>query len=89
MFVLLVTIYRKVTPSFATKIIPGVFLVIMFTTRFFLEYTKTRQATYTTDLPFTTGQMLSVPYIIVGILWIIWAFTSESKDTKDDKASLN
>lgn len=87
MFVLLITIYRKVTPAFATKIIPGVFLVTMFTTRFFLEYTKTRQAAYTTDLPFTTGQMLSIPYIILGILWIIWAFKSTSKDSKYDKAS--
>ena len=87
MFVLLVAIYRKVTPAFATKIIPGLFLVTMFSTRFFLEYTKTRQATYTTDLPFTTGQMLSIPYIIVGMLWIIWAFKSASKDIKYDKDS--
>ena len=89
MFVLLVTIYRKVTPAFATKIIPGVFLVTMFTTRFVLEYFKTRQAAYTIDLPFTTGQMLSVPYIIVGIVWIVWALKSSAKDMKDDKASLN
>jgi phosphatidylglycerol---prolipoprotein diacylglyceryl transferase len=89
MFVILITIYRRVTPAFATKIIPGLFLVMMFTTRFLLEYTKTRQASYTTDLPFTTGQMLSIPYILVGIVWIVWAFKSASKDLKDDKASLN
>ena len=87
MFVLLVAIYRKVTPAFATKIIPGVFLVTMFTIRFLLEYTKTRQAAYTTDLPFSTGQLLSIPYVILGILWIIWAFKSASKDSKYDKAS--
>lgn len=89
MFVILVTLYRRVTPAFATKIIPGLFLVMMFTTRFLLEYTKTRQAAYTTDLPFTTGQMLSIPYIIVGIVWIAWAFRSDSKESKNDKASLN
>jgi len=48
----------------------------MFTVRFLLEYTKTRQADYTTSLPFTTGQMLSVPFIILGILWIVWAIRS-------------
>ena len=84
---LLIAIYRKVTPAFATKILPGIFLVAVFTARFFLEYTKTRQAAYTTDLPFTTGQMLSIPYIILGILWILWAFKSASKDKKYDKAS--
>ncbi len=79
-FVLLVVIYRKVTPAFATKILPGVFLVTLFTARFFIEYAKTRQAAYVTDLPFSTGQMLSVPFILVGIIWIIWAFkTKEAK----------
>ena len=76
---ILVTLYRKVSPAFATKILPGVFLVLLFTVRFLLEYTKTRQAAYTTDIPFSTGQMLSVPYIVLGILWIIWAFKTKNK----------
>ena len=75
---ILITIYRKVTPAFATKLLPGVFLTLLFTARFFIEYTKTRQASYTTDLPFSTGQMLSVPYIILGILWIIWALKTKT-----------
>lgn len=79
--VILVTLYRKVTPAFATKILPGVFLVLLFTARFAIEYTKTRQAAYTTDLPFSTGQMLSIPYILIGIVWIIWALKNRySKD---------
>ena len=78
-FALLVTIYRKVTPAFATKILPGVFLGTLFTARFFIEYAKTRQAAYATDLPFSTGQMLSIPYIIAGILWIIWAVRTSKK----------
>jgi len=77
---LLVTIYRKVTPAFATKILPGTFLITLFTTRFFIEYAKTRQAAYTTDLPFSTGQILSIPFILIGIIWVIWAFkTKEEK----------
>ncbi len=81
---ILVTVYRKVSSDFATKILPGIFFTYMFIVRFLLEYTKTRQADYTTDLPFTTGQILSVPFIILGIVWIIWAFMSNSKDVKKD-----
>ena len=77
---LLITIYRKVSPLFATKILPGVFLITLFTARFFIEYAKTRQAAYTTDLPFTTGQLLSLPYIIAGIIWIVWALRVTSKE---------
>jgi len=75
---ILVTVYKKTAPAFATKILPGIFLTYMFIVRFLLEYTKTRQADYITSLPFTTGQMLSVPFIIIGILWIIWAFKKRS-----------
>lgn len=79
---LLVTVYRKVSSNFATKILPGIFFTYMFTLRFLLEYTKTRQAEYTIDLPFTTGQLLSIPFIILGIVWILWAIISQNKVEK-------
>lgn len=78
-FVILVGIYRKVSPIFATKILPGIFLVLVFTARFFIEYAKTKQESYTTDLPLSVGQMLSIPYVLLGIVWIIWAFKSRHK----------
>ena len=80
LFLLMLTVYKRVKPDFATKILPGIFLTFMFTVRFLLEYTKTRQADYTTSLPFTTGQLLSIPFIILGVGWIIWALTSRSAD---------
>lgn len=83
--VLLLAIYRKVSASFATRILPGVFFTYMFTLRFLLEYTKTRQAHYSTELDFSTGQLLSIPFIILGIVWIIWAFKTHkiSKTQKE------
>jgi len=71
---LLVYIYKRVSPIFATKILPAVFLTYMFSIRFLLEYTKTRQADYQWDLPLTTGQALSVPFILIGIVWFIIVF---------------
>jgi len=81
LLLILVIVYRKVTPIFATKILPGIFFTFMFIMRFLLEYTKTRQADYTTSLPFTTGQMLSIPFILLGIIWIIWAIKNHHKVT--------
>jgi len=72
-FVILLTVYLKSKPDFATRILPGVFALLLFGARFVLEYFKTRQADYTTSLPFTTGQMLSIPLIILGAAWILWA----------------
>jgi prolipoprotein diacylglyceryl transferase len=82
LLLILIVVYRKVTPAFATKILPGIFLTFMFIMRFLLEYTKTRQADYTTSLPFTTGQILSIPFILIGTIWIIWAIKSHDKAAK-------
>jgi len=80
---ILVSVYKKVSASMATKVLPGIFLTYMFTLRFFLEYTKTRQADYVTSMPFTTGQMLSFPFIALGLIWLLWAFKSLNDPHKE------
>jgi prolipoprotein diacylglyceryl transferase len=80
LLLLLLIVYLKSTADFASRILPGIFFTYMFTIRFLLEYTKTRQADYITSLPFTTGQMLSVPFIVLGILWILWAVRSKKQE---------
>ncbi len=79
-FVVLVSIYRKISATFATKLLPGLFLVMVFGARFVLEFFKTKQEAYTWDIPFSTGQMLSVPFVLLGIGWIVYAFMSRSKE---------
>ncbi|GAA6143204.1 prolipoprotein diacylglyceryl transferase [Hydrogenophaga sp. 5NK40-0174] len=73
LFGLLLLIYRKASSTLATRLLPPVFLCGLFSARFVLEYFKTRQADYTTDLPFSTGQMLSLPFMAIGVVWMIWA----------------
>ena len=74
LLVILITIYRKVSFTVSTKVLPPLFLTYMFTVRFLLEYTKTRQADYTWDLPLSTGQALSLPFIVIGVVWLVIAF---------------
>ncbi len=73
-FVILVYIYRHITQQFATRVLPGIFAFLLFSARFFLEYFKTEQADYSPAIPFTVGQLLSVPLVLLGVLWIVWAF---------------
>jgi len=79
-FVFLLFVYRSLKPTFATKILPALWFITIFTVRFFLEYVKTKQAAYNVDQAFTTGQLLSVPFIILGFVWLVWAFVSEKKE---------
>ncbi len=81
-FVMLVVVYRKIDKDFATKLLPGLFLITLFSARFLLEYTKTRQAMYNLDIPFSTGQLLSIPFIIVGIIFITLALKSKPNSKK-------
>ena len=81
-FIFLFAIYKIVKPTFATKLLPALFFLTIFTARFFLEFIKTKQATYETGL-LSTGQMLSLPFILLGIGLLIWAFLSEKKEKFD------
>jgi len=81
LLIILLFVYIKSKPDFATRILPGIFLTFMFTVRFLLEYTKTKQADYTWSLPVSTGQALSLPFILIGIIWIVWAVRSRGKST--------
>jgi prolipoprotein diacylglyceryl transferase len=49
----------------------GLFLVLVFTFRFFLEFFKERQATYEQHFPISVGQWLSVPLVLGGLV-LLW-----------------
>jgi len=52
----------------------GVFLEIVFVTRFLLEFIKNDQEAFEAGHLFNMGQLLSVPFIILGIFLIIRAY---------------
>ncbi len=81
-FAVLIWIYKKISPKFSTKLLPGVFLILLFSVRFVLEYFKTEQATYHLAIPLTVGQALSIPFVILGIGWTIWAYKTTPKEQR-------
>lgn len=50
--------------------ISGFFLLLVFTFRFFIEFYKVEQSSHSIDSPFTMGQLLSIPFIVLGI-WLL------------------
>ncbi|VAW84067.1 Prolipoprotein diacylglyceryl transferase [hydrothermal vent metagenome] len=67
-FIVLVMLYKKLRSN--GGVIIGAFLVCVFSSRFVIEFYKTKQATYATDLWLNTGQMLSIPFVIAGLVLI-------------------
>ena len=49
----------------------GLVLTLIFTFRFFIEYTKADQVDFEAGMPFNMGQLLSVPFIIIGVACMI------------------
>lgn len=48
----------------------GIFLVLLFSARFFVEFVKVGQSAYDEGLSINTGQWLSVPFVLAGFYFI-------------------
>ena len=75
LFILLLLIYNKTKLSLKKGFIFGFFLITLFTIRFVVEYVKESQGGIEKTLGIiSTGQWLSIPFIIIGILLMINSF---------------
>jgi prolipoprotein diacylglyceryl transferase len=53
----------------------GLFLILVFTFRFFIEFLKVNQSDILADSSFLLmGQYLSIPFVIIGIIFFIWDY---------------
>lgn len=59
--------YRKHPQRVGTGFFFGLCLTLIFTFRFFIEYTKDIQVNFESGMLFNMGQILSIPFIIIGI----------------------
>ena len=57
----------------------GLFLTLVFSARFLVEFVKERQASYSSDFIFNTGQALSIPFLLIGVGFIIYSLLGKSK----------
>ena len=60
-------LYRRMPQKVGTGFFFGLCLTHIFTARFFIEYTKEVQEAFEASLPIDMGQILSIPFIIIGI----------------------
>lgn len=62
--------YRKQPQRVGTGFFFGLCLTLIFTFRFFIEYTKDIQVDFEQGMILNMGQLLSIPFIIIGIICI-------------------
>ncbi len=73
LFGVLMWMYWKKNAEERPGLIFGVFFTWLFTARFLIEFLKNPQVDFERDMMFNMGQLLSVPFIIAGIVMIVVA----------------
>lgn len=69
-FIALLVIYKKYQQSPPEGSLFSTFLVLLFTGRFFIEFSKVTLADFRADALLDMGQLLSIPFVLIG-LWLM------------------
>lgn len=69
-FIFLLSFYFRVKGRFKNGLLFGLFLITVFGFRFFVEFLKENQSIFEQNLFLNMGQLLSIPFVILGIYFL-------------------
>jgi prolipoprotein diacylglyceryl transferase len=70
-FIFLLSLYFKLNAKFKNGLLTGIFLILIFGFRFFVEFFKEIQSMFEQSMFLNMGQLLSIPFVIIGIFLLI------------------
>ena len=73
-FILLIRIYWKTKGKQTPGLLFGLFLILVFAFRFVIEFLKEDQVAFEAGMKLNMGQLLSIPFVLAGIAFLVWAF---------------
>jgi len=84
MFLVLAHIWYHYRTQIKTGFLFGVFMTMLWSERFFVEFFKENQEAWEGGLPLNMGQILSIPMFIVGVTLVVkyWGFTKNNTSLK-------
>ena len=77
-------LYRRKSEKVGTGFFFGLCLTLIFTARFFIEFTKINQVDFESSLPLDMGQLLSIPFVIIGVICMLIS-CRKKKETDETK----
>ena len=69
----LMAMYRYRLAKLKRGTILGIFFIVLFGVRFLIEFIKEPQVESEVGLALNYGQQLSIPFIIIGIVLLVWS----------------
>ncbi|ANQ51360.2 prolipoprotein diacylglyceryl transferase [Flammeovirga sp. MY04] len=80
-FGIMMFLYKNYRSKLKNGFFCGLVLSLIFTARFFIEFIKENQVGFEDGLTFNMGQLLSIPYVLVGIALMTYGWkTTKSKN---------
>jgi len=82
-FILLMFLYKKTKSKDKPGLLLGAFFILIFASRFFIEFIKDVQADFELSMALKMGQWLSVPFILTGLFLVVRAIRLPEKIYKN------
>lgn len=73
LFAALLGIYYLTDAKKREGLIAGIAFAVFFLIRFLLEFIKNDQSDFEADMLLNMGQLLSIPFIVLGVFFIVWS----------------
>jgi prolipoprotein diacylglyceryl transferase len=64
----------------------AMFMILVFTFRFFIEFLKEPQVGFEVDMALNMGQLLSIPFVLIGVIILIIIYRKKDRPPKEVKA---
>ncbi|MES2132088.1 MAG: prolipoprotein diacylglyceryl transferase [Bacteroidota bacterium] len=77
LFVLFYWLWKNKRNAVGKGFMFGLFCILMFSFRFLMEFMKENQSEFENALPINMGQILSIPFILLGIFMIVRSYKSK------------
>lgn len=74
----LFAIYRYALPKIKEGLLLGIFFIGIFLSRFLIEFVKENQVGFEEGMALNMGQLLSIPFVLLGIFLIVRSFKSST-----------
>jgi len=78
-FFLLYRIYWKNKGSHVQGSLISLFLILVFTARFFIEFVKEDQVGFEATMKLNMGQLLSIPFVLIGIVTLYLSYKANKR----------
>ena len=77
--------YRRYPQKVGSGFFFGLCLFLIFTSRIFIEYTKENQEAFEEGMLLNMGQLLSIPFVVLGLYWMFRSSSAVEKTNHSSK----